>query len=199
METEVPRNLDETKTPENRVRRVILFSIALSVFFCGGFAFVCSKYVRAPAPAGQENSPLMVTGALVGRHLPEVDFIDAQNKHLTSASLGQGKVVIVVVSHSCSACGDERDFLKSVLGQKTSVKFYGLLTYSDIRDLPTDTDKYPFKLLYDRSGKFIQEFGIDRTPVKLFCDGGVVRKIWVGSTTDETGQTNFSNWLRSMG
>jgi hypothetical protein len=187
-----------TKMPGTHLRRSLFLSLALSIFFCGCFALIYPKLTAKPSAPGRDNVPLILTGAVVGRRLPQVDFVDADNKVVDATSLDQGKIVMVVVSSGCSACGEEIKFLKDVLKSNTHIEFYGLLAYSDIRDLSTDRSKYPFKLLYDRSGRFIKELGIDRTPVKLFCDGGVIKKVWVGSTDYEPDQISFSNWLASV-
>lgn len=174
------------------LKRTLLISAALTLFFCSCFVYLYPKFQRNP---DEKKTPLILSSDVVGRPLPEVNFIDSDKKILSSEFLKNERAIIVVLSSRCSPCEDETSFLKTIVGKDQPIKFYGLLAYSDREDLFTQQDNYPFKLLYDESGNFIKQLEIDRTPIKIFCDHGVIKRVWVGSTTLDPDKMSFTNWL----
>ena len=183
------------KMPGTDWKRILLLSVLLSLLFCGSFA-----YLYSTSRPVESKDPLIVTSNVIGRSLPSVNFLDAENKVSSSEFLKDERAIIVVVSSGCSPCSEEVSFLKTVIDDKDPhLKFYGLLVYSEKEDLITRKDKYPFKLLYDESGNFIKELEITRTPIKIFSDHGVIKKVWVGSTTYDPDKVSFVNWITANG
>ena len=179
----------------SELKRTLLFPVIISVIICGSFAYL---YPKLHPTTITKIYPIIMTDAAIGMQLPEGDFIDSDNHVVSSSVLKQEKAVIVAVASNCSACADEVSFLKTVVEKEKNVKFYGLLVYSDPNDLFTRKDKYPFKVLYDRSENLKNKLGIDRTPIKIFCDHGVIKKVWVGSTTVDPDKKQFTDWLASI-
>jgi hypothetical protein len=195
-----PRSLGKVrrevlKMPRILLSRNVFASAAASIFFCGSFVYL---YPRLHGGSeAKRRPPLITTSAVIGRTLPRVDFIDSDNKSFSSQRLESEEAIIAVLSSGCPACTQEVGFLKSVLENDRHLKFYGLVTFSDYQDVFAHQDRYPFKLLYDESEGFIKQLEIDRVPIKLFCDHGVIKKVWVGSTGSEEDRISFTNWLAS--
>ena len=59
-------------------------------------------------------------------------------------------------------------------------------------------DKFPFKVLYDESGSFLARMGINRVPVKVFLEDGIIKKGWIGAAQTDKSRTSFIEWLDNL-
>ena len=161
-----------------------------AVVFCVAFVFF---YTRSARNATKPN----LVGS--GKTLPDADLVDIDNQPLSASELKNGRVVLVFIAPDCGACNKESDFLKDVIGKRSDVRFYGVISYGDmVSSLRDAKEKFPFKVFYDRGFKLAGPLGINRVPIKIFVDDGVIKKSWGGATVDEKAQGDFVRWLAEV-
>jgi hypothetical protein len=66
---------------------------------------------------------------------------------------------------------------------------------SSLRDAK---QKFPFKVFFDRGFRLASELGINRVPIKIFVDNGIIKKSWGGATINEKAQGDFVRWLAEV-
>lgn len=170
----------------------LISSLALLfvVVFCVAFVVFYTRNVRNGAKLDPVNS---------GKSLPEADLIDENSKPLPESELKNGRIVLVFITSDCDACRKESEFLKSVVGKRTDVRFYGVISFGDMESSLRDAkEMFPFKVFYDRGFRLAGQLGIKRVPIKIFVDNGVIKKSWGGATIDEKAQGDFVRWLTAV-
>lgn len=175
---------------ETSTKKVIWISSLALLFvivFCSAFVLFYTRNNRNLAAKAPVNS---------GKQLPPADLVDEFNKPLADSELRKGRIVLVFVTADCDACQKESDFLKSVVDKRPDVRFYGVISFGDMESsLKLAKEKFPFAVFYDRGFRLAGQLGINRVPIKIFVDNGVIKKSWGGATIDEKAKADFASWL----
>ena len=178
--------------PETSSKKVIWISSLAIIFvlvFCAGFVVFYTRNDRnkaAPEPVSSGNS------------LPAVELVDESHQLLADSQLKTGKVVLVFVTPDCDACMKESEFLKDLVSKRPDIRFYGVMSFGDEKSLGEANKKFPFEVFYDRGFRLRGELGIDRVPIKVFVENGIMKKSWAGATIDEKKKANFIRWLTEV-
>ena len=110
-----------------------------------------------------------------------------------------GKVLLVFLTPDCDACMKETEFLKDLVGKRTDIRFYGVVSFGDMDyALRAGKEKIPFQVVYDRGFKLAGQLGINRVPIKVFVENGIIKKSWAGATVDEKKKADFVRWLSEV-
>jgi peroxiredoxin len=178
---------------ETTSKKLIWFSSLAIIFvlvFCAAFVVFYTRNDRNKAAQGPVNS---------GKTLPPSDLVNESNQPLTESQLNNGRVVLVFVTADCDACRKESEFLKDVVSKRSDIRFYGVISYGDMQtSLRTAKEKFPFEVFYDRGFKLASKLGINRVPIKIFLDNGIIKKSWGGATIDEKAKADFAQWLANV-
>lgn len=110
-----------------------------------------------------------------------------------------GRVVLVFITADCDACRKESEFLKDLVSKRADIRFYGVISFGDMESsLRTAKQKFPFAVFYDREFRLASQLGINRVPIKIFVDNGVIKKSSGGATIDEKAKADFIRWLTEV-
>ena len=165
-------------------------AILFVLVFCAAFVFFYTRNARNKAAQGPVNS---------GKSLPAAELVNESNQRLADSQLKTGRVVLVFITPDCKACQKESEFLKGLVSKRADVRFYGVISYGDMeRALREAKQKFPFEVYYDRGFKLASQLGINRVPIKIFLDNGVIKKSWGGATVDEKAKADFIQWLAEV-
>ncbi|MCI0562915.1 MAG: hypothetical protein MN733_30915 [Nitrososphaera sp.] len=168
----------------------ISLAILFTLIFCAGFVFFYTRRQQDLAPQVQVG---------IGRQLPPASLIDSFNQSLTDTELRNGKAILVFLAPECDACLRDSVFLKEVVGVRTDVPFYGIISFGDKdSSLRAAEGKFPFRVFYDQGQKLSMSLGIKRVPIKLFVENGIIKRAWSGATINQEKQTEFVNWLKGL-
>jgi peroxiredoxin len=178
------------KTSSKNVVWVSSLALIFVLVFCAAFVIFYTRNNRNKAAAGPVDS---------GDSLPSAELVGESNQLLTDSQLKNGKVVLVFVTPDCDACLKESEFLKSLISKRPDVRFYGVISYGDMESsLREAKQKFPFEVFYDRGSQLKRQLGINRVPIKIFLDNGVIKKSWGGATIDEKKKADFIRWLAEV-
>lgn len=179
--------------PETSSKKLIWISSLAIIFvlvFCGAFVFFYTRAERNKAAQGPVDS---------GNSLPSADLVNESNQTLDESQLKNGRVVLVFVTAECDACMKESEFLKDLVSKRPDIRFYGVISFGDMQtSLREAKQKFPFEVFYDRGFKLARELGINRVPIKIFLDNGVIKKSWGGATVEEKKKADFVQWLSEV-
>jgi len=179
-----------TQSSSKKVIWISSLALLFVVVFCVAFVVFYTRNARNAAKLDPVNS---------GKSLPEADLIDENSKPLAESELKNGRIVLVFITSDCDACRKESEFLKSVVGKRADVRFYGVISFGDMESSLRDAkEMFPFKVFYDRGFRLAGQLGIKRVPIKIFVDNGVIKKSWGGATIDEKAQGDFVRWLTAV-
>ena len=170
---------------------VFLFLLAV---FCGGFLFFRNRTQHSP-PVAPEQS-----GSLIDKPFPHAQLLDIYGSKVDEQVIRTGRVVVVFVTPDCDACAAEGKFLQTLLGRRRDVTFYGLLPFGKPSQSPNEIEKtFPFRVFYDENNSFVTTMGINRVPVKVFLEDGIIKKGWIGaSALTDNARASFTAWLDSL-
>lgn len=170
---------------------VILF---LTAVFCGGLYYFQHRIQRSQAEAETVTSK-----SLINKPFPRAKLVDAYGADVDEQTLRTGRVVVVFLTMDCDACASEGKFLQTVVGRRKDVTFYGLVPFGTHPQDPQATEKvFPFKVLYDEGNAYVATMGINRVPVKVFLENGVIKKGWIGAALTDQAKGSFLEWLDSL-
>jgi len=175
-----------------------LISIAGVVFFlaavfCVGFVFFRNRNQPPPPP------PSDTSKSLIDKPLPQAQLIDAYGSKVDEQILRKGRVVLVFVTTDCDACGTETKFLGTLLDRRKDVTFYGLIPFGPHPESPQAAEKvFPFKIFYDEENSFVRTMGLNRVPVKVFLEDGIIKKGWIGAALTDDAKQSFVEWLDGL-
>lgn len=179
---------------------VIIFFL---VVFCAGFAFFSSRMPRSEAevpvgnaPPGKDVSPS--SKSLIDKPFPHSQLVDLDGLKVDEQILRQGRVVVVFISLECDACLTESKFLETLLGRRKDVTFFGVVPFGRPPSPREAAAKFPFTVFYDESGSFISKMGINRVPVKVFLEDGIIKKGWIGAVQTDKSKASFVEWLDGL-
>lgn len=168
---------------------VILFLIAV---FCAGFAFFYNRIQRSKAEASESKS-------LINKPLPHAQLVDVSGSKVDEQILRKGRVVLVFLTTDCDACATESKFLQTLISRRKDVTFYGLIPFGARPDSPETAAKlFPFKVFYDESSSFVMTMGINRVPVKVFLEDGIIKKGWIGAAMTDEAKASFTSWFDGL-
>ena len=179
---------------------VVIFFV---VVFCAGFAFFYSRMPRSEAEVAANNARpekdvAAAPKSLINQPFPHSQLVDIDGSKVDEQILRQGRVVVVFLSLECDACVMESKFLEPLLSRRKDVTFYGLVPFGRPANPHEAADKFAFKVFYDESGAFLYKMGINRVPVKVFLEDGIIKKGWIGAVQTDKSKTSFVEWLDGL-
>jgi peroxiredoxin len=184
---------NQGSVPETTSKKIIWISSVAVIFvlvFCAAFVAFYTRNTRnktAPEPVNSDKS------------LPAAELVDESNQPVADAQLKNGKVVLVFITPDCDACLKESEFLKDLVNKRTDIRFYGVVSFGDMEEsLRAAKQKFPFEVFYDRGFKLSGPLGINRVPIKVFVEDGIIKKSWGGATVDEKKKADFVRWLTEV-
>ena len=173
-----------------------LVAVGLIVIFCGSFVYF---YTRAQKRAQDQAEAAADARSAFGKPLPEVHLVTPAGEKVDDQLLRKGKVVLVFMTPECDACHMEMDFLKTVMNKRSDVSFYGIITFGRKVSSPTEAEgAFPFKVFYDDGFYLAPKLGINRVPIKLYLEDGVMRRSWGGASMNDEAKNKFVQWLESV-
>jgi peroxiredoxin len=169
---------------------VILF---LAAVFCVGFIVFYSRIQRS------QKEPSDSSKSLINKPLPHVQLVDSYGSKVDEQVLRRGRVILVFVTTDCDACAAEGNFLQTVLDRRRDVNFYGVVPFGKHPESPNVAEKkFPFEVFYDEANSFVATMGINRIPVKVFLEDGIIKKGWIGAAITDQAKTSFVEWLDGL-
>lgn len=171
---------------------VVLFLVAV---FCVGFVFFYNRirHEKQQLPAAPDSSR-----SLINKPLPQARLVDSDGSKIDEQILRRGRVIVVFMTMDCDACLAESKFLQTLLDRRSDVAFYGLVPFGQRPDSATVAEKFPFRVFYDESSSFVLAMGINRVPVKVFLEDGIIKKGWIGAAITDQARTSFVDWLDGL-
>jgi peroxiredoxin len=174
-----------------KVSGLLALSFASFIFFYGYFIGKAEEK-RPPQPTLSAN--------VLNKPLPQNSMVDITGAEINKQELLQGKVLLVSVTASCGSCLEEAQFLRTVVDKRSDLRFIGVISFGESKDvLAAAEGKFPFKLYFDEGFRLARGLGINRVPIKIYVEDGVVKKTWVGSTIYHQSENEFNAWLDSLG
>jgi hypothetical protein len=178
-----------------------LFSIAVVILFLlavfwGGFLFFSNRVQqRSRAETVDATKP----GSLINKPFPHAQLVDVYGSRVDEQKLRTGRVLVVFVTPECDACLAECKFLQTLLGRRQDVTFFALVPFGKHPDNP-DAAKptFPFAVFYDENQTFVGTMGINRVPVKVFLEDGIIKKGWIGAAVTDVSKQSFVEWLDGL-
>lgn len=156
---------------EKRKTRLIYLIIVFVLISTTGTYFYTKVFFR---------ERLILTDKVLGMRFPDVKITDEQGNSLIIEDLKKEKAIIILVASDCFACEMETEMLKTQVNRR-EIKFYGIMPFGTIKSLTASKASFPFKTYLDVNGDLREKLQIDRVPIKMFLDHGVIRKVWIGS------------------
>ncbi len=177
----------------------LILTIGATIVFGLSYGFFYNLEQKRLQKEGQEiaqTKAFIESNEVIGTALPSAHLIDISGNLLDNSILKGKRVILVFVMPECRACDDEATFLSSVIGAHKKIEWIGVLPFGEKgQTLKEAQGKYPFRVFYDENGLLSRSLEIDRVPIKVFVDGGLIRKVWIGSTGSEELKTEFDTWL----
>jgi hypothetical protein len=172
---------------------ILLFLLAV---FCGGFLFFSNRMQqRSQAETAAESKP----GSLIDKPFPHAQLVDVYGLRVDDQKLRTGRVIVVFVTPDCDACVGESKFLQTMIGRRKDVSFFGLVPFGKHPDNPEVAKKtFPFEVFYDENNAFVGTMGINRVPVKVFLEDGIIKKGWIGAALTDAAKQSFIEWLDGL-
>ncbi len=173
-------------------QKTFLITILFAVLFCISFVFLFMYFQSQQQLAAQEP-PIKKEIPL-----PEVTFSDINGNKLPEDEIKKGKVVLMFIMTDCQYCESEAVFVNQLMTKRKDIKFYGIISVGDKKkELEVASAKFPINILYDDSLLFVK-LGIDRVPIKIYLEDGVIKKAWGGASDDEAKKAKFISWLEGI-
>lgn len=168
-------------------------SFFLIAVFCVGFVFFYHRIQRPKLEASDASK------SLIDKPLPHAQLVDVYGATVNEQVLRRGRVILVFVTPDCEACATESRFLQTLLDRRRDVTFYGLVPFGKHPDSPESAAKiFPFTVFYDEGSSFVGTMGINRVPVKVFLEDGIIKKGWIGAALTDKAKASFIDWLDNL-
>src|SRR5215813_7182668 len=148
------------------------------LLFCSSFVFIFTRMEKSAASA-------FITSSKVGRPLPQASLVDLRGQPLPDENLRTGRVMLVFVSLECNACQKETQFLKTVVGKRDDIRYYGVASLGSTKPDEEAEKEFPFKLYFDKGMRLATGLGITKIPIKVFVEDGMIKKAWGGASSEE--------------
>jgi len=166
---------------------VSLFFVA--VFCAGVLFFQRSQRSKAESPVASSSK------SLIDKPLPHARIVDINGSKVDEQILRRGRVVLVFITTDCDACTTESKFLQTLLDRRKDVSFYGLVPFGP---RPDSEKTFPFRVFLDEDDSFVRFLGINRVPVKVYLEDGIIKKGWIGADVTDQAKTSFIEWLDGL-
>lgn len=167
-------------------------AVFLGLVFCGGFFYFQHRFQHSQAEAAVPEP----SGSLINKPFPRAELVDVYGAKIDEEILRNGRVIVVFVSADCDACVSESKFLETVVGRRKDVAFYVVVPFGTHPKNPDAAVKlFPFKVLYDEGNAYVSTMGINRVPVKVFLENGIIKKGWIGAALTDQAKSSFIDWL----
>jgi peroxiredoxin len=177
----------------------MLFIVAV---FCAGFLFFYNRIQRSQAEeiiAPEPSKAPDPSKSLIGKPFPQAQLVHLDGSKVDEQVIRKGRVVVVFVTIDCDACETDSKFLQTVLERRKDVAFYGIVPFGPRPDSSkAAAEKFPFDVFYDQTDSFVYSMGINRVPVNVYLDDGIIQEGWIGAVQTDAGKTTFVNWLDSL-
>jgi peroxiredoxin len=177
----------------------------LAVVFCAGFIFFYNRMQRTKAEAAATATSTAApdpSKSLIDKPFPKAQLVDIRGAKVDEQVLRTGRVIVVFVTPDCDACTTESKFLQTLVGRREDVTFYGLVPFGgrpgDVDEVEDVEKKFPFKVLYDEENSFVMSMGINRVPVKVFLENGIIKKGWIGAAQTDKAKSSFTEWFDGL-
>jgi hypothetical protein len=172
-------------------------SVACVTFFLAtvfgiGFVFFYNRIQRSQAETPNPSK------SLIDKPLPQAALVDIYGTKVDEQLLRRGRVVVVFLTMDCDACVTEGKFLQTLIGRRKDVSFYGVIPFGKPESPEVAEKMFPFRVFYDESNSFVSNMGINRVPVKVFLDAGIIKKGWIGAAATDKAKASFVEWLDSL-
>jgi hypothetical protein len=170
-------------------------SIAVIFVLCCFVAFAITRVLRRPAAA-----PTVAASSFedLDKPLPDARLVNLAGAKLDDNLLRHGKVVLAFVTPTCKPCLNEGEFLRSI-SDRGDVRFYGVISFGDEKmSLKVADGVFPFEVFYDQEQLLARNLNINRVPIKIFLEDGIIRDVWDGSTKTEETKAEFRDWLNRV-
>jgi hypothetical protein len=172
---------------------IAVLSVSLATLFSAGFVFFYSRMQR-PSSEVVDSSK-----SFINKPLPTARLIDTSGAKVDEQILRKGRVVLVFVTPECNACLVEGKFLETLLERREDVTFYGLIPFgARLESQEAAQAMFPFKVFYDDGDTLVKAIGINRVPVKVFLEDGIIKKGWIGAALTDQAKASFSTWLNNL-
>jgi hypothetical protein len=175
------------------VAGVVFFFI---VVFCAGFFFFKNRIERSQAEEKADES----SKSLIDKPFPlGAQLVDTEGAKVDELILRKGRVVVVFITTDCDACLAEGKFLQTVIDRRRDVTFYGLVPFGTRPASSNNAEKrFPFRVFYDEANSFVMTIGLNRVPVKVFLEDGIIKKGWIGAALTDKAKSSFVEWLDGL-
>lgn len=172
---------------------IVLF---LAAVFCAGFMFFYHRMQRTQA---LQADTAAASKSLINKPLPDAQLLDLNGVKVDEQVFRKGRVILIFVTTDCDACVAESRFLQTILGRRSDVSFYGLLPFGTSPE-STQVAKtmFPFPVFYDEDNSFVRTMGINRVPVKVFLEDGIIKKGWIGAAITDQAKHSFLEWFDNL-
>jgi hypothetical protein len=171
------------------------FAFLLAALFCVAFVFFYNRMQRSLAESTESSS----SKSFINKALPQAQLIDPSGVKVDEHLIRTGRVVLVFVTTECQACLVESEFLRTLLNRRKDVTFYGLVAFGKRTESLQAAEKmFPFKVFYDDGGALVSSIGINKVPVKVFLENGIIKKGWIGAATSDRAKKSFTDWLDGL-
>jgi len=171
---------------------VVAVALFFGGVFCAGFLFFYHRIQRSKA---ESAAAVAASKSLIDKPLPHARIIDINGAKVDEQILRRGRVVLVFITTDCDACATESKFLQTLLDRRKDITFYGLVPFGP----RPDSDKtFPFKVFFDEDDSFVRSLGINRVPVKVFLEDGIIKNGWIGADVSDKAKTSFIQWMDGL-
>jgi len=85
----------------------------------------------------------------------------------------------------------EGKFLEPLVNRYSDLRFYGALLFWSDQSRKGVEGKFPVKLFVDKDMLLQQALEVKVTPLKILLENGVVKKVWVGTSTTSGARDAF--------
>lgn len=168
--------------------------LILIVVFGVSFYFFYKRAQKSPP-----KQDLILTSAVINQPLPKSNFVNTSGERFDDEKLRRGKVVLVFMMPDCPPCDQENEFLKTVVDSRKDVSFFYVIPFGNKGlVLKSAQSKYAFEPFYDDGSNLSKKLQIYQVPIKVFLEGGIIKKVWLDATVDNQRQAEFRDWLNGV-
>jgi Redoxin len=172
--------------------KIVGITTFLAVLFCAGFVFFYGKLQQPQSEAADSSK------SFINKPLPAAHLVDMAGANVDE-QVRKGRVVLVFVTPECQACLVEGEFLKTLLDRRRDVTFFGVVPFGKTIESEQASKKlFPFQVFYDDGDSLVQAIGINRVPVKIFLEDGIIKKGWIGAALSDRARMSFTEWLDGL-
>jgi thiol-disulfide isomerase/thioredoxin len=179
-----------------KAKWIVVISAAL---LCCLVAFGIVLRRRAPTFSNTAQPGVVATSLEdLDKSLPEARLVNRAGLKLEDNLLRQGKVVLVFVTPTCKPCLSEGEFLRTIDDRGDGdIRFYGIVSFGDEKiSLKVAEEVFPFEVFYDQESLLARGLNINRVPIKIFLEDGIIRDVWDGSSKTEEAKAEFRDWFK---